>query len=335
MTVRAFICGCKGLVLQPEEVAFLRAYDPWGLILFKRNVDTPAQVQALVAQFRAVVGRADAPVLIDQEGGRVQRLGPPHWLAYPSAAQLAGTDPEANIDRVRQATRLIAHDLQLLGITVDCLPVLDVPAPGGHNVIGDRAYASNAVQVARLGLAAAQALLAGGVLPVIKHIPGHGRADADTHLSLPIVRTPRRQLEAVDFAAFVPCRHLPLAMTAHVVYADIDPDHPATTSRIVIEEIIRGYIGFEGLLMSDDLSMQALQGSLGERAVAAFAAGIDMALHCNGHLDEAEQVATHSPPLQGVAAARAAAALAQIHMPQAFDPVDAAARLSVALAAKP
>ena len=334
MTVRAFICGCKGLVLQSEEIAFLRKYQPWGLILFKRNVDTPAQVQALVAQFRDVVGRSDAPVLIDQEGGRVQRLGPPHWPAYPSAARLAGADPEANIDRVRNATRLIAQDLHALGITVDCLPVLDVPAPGGHNVIGDRAYATNAAMVAKLGLAAAQALLSGGVLPVIKHIPGHGRADADTHLSLPIVRTPRRELESVDFAAFVPCRHLPLAMTAHVVYADIDPDHPATTSRIMMDEIIRGFIGFDGLLMSDDLSMQALQGSLGERAAAAFAAGIDVALHCNGQLAEAEQVATHSPPLSGVAAVRASAALAQIQMPQVFDPVDAAARLSVALAAK-
>ena len=330
MPTRAFICGCAGFELTQVERTFLRESQPWGLILFRRNVETPAQVARLVAQFRECVGRT-APVLIDQEGGRVQRLGPPHWRAYPSAARLAQFgDQSAHL--VMLAARLMAHDLAQLGINIDCLPVLDVPAVGGHAVIGDRAYGDNAASVAMLGRAAASGLMAGGVLPVIKHIPGHGRAGADTHLELPVVATSRAELERSDFAAFRACRDLPMAMTAHVVYSDIDPSGPATTSALVVQAIIRDFIGFDGLLISDDLSMKALSGTFAEKTARLFAAGVDMALHCNGDIGEALEIVSSTPVLQGKALQRADSALAQLRAPEPFDPVDAAAELLRALA---
>lgn len=330
MPTRAFICGCAGFELTQVERTFLRESQPWGLILFRRNVETPAQVARLVAQFRECVGRT-APVLIDQEGGRVQRLGPPHWRAYPSAARLAQFgDQSAHL--VTLAARLMAHDLAQLGINIDCLPVLDVPAVGGHAVIGDRAYGDNAASVAMLGRAAASGLMAGGVLPVMKHIPGHGRAGADTHLELPVVATSRAELERSDFAAFRACRDLPMAMTAHVVYSDIDPSGPATTSALVVQAIIRDFIGFDGLLISDDLSMKALSGTFTEKTARLFAAGVDMALHCNGDIGEALEIVSSTPVLQGKALQRADSALAQLRAPEPFDPVDAAAELLRALA---
>ncbi|HEX8663239.1 MAG TPA: beta-N-acetylhexosaminidase [Beijerinckiaceae bacterium] len=337
MTACAFIAGCSGLVLTPEEEAFFRAAEPWGFILFRRNVETPAQVRALTQALREAVGRADAPVLIDQEGGRVQRLGPPHWPAYPPGrtyGRLAGNDPLYQREIARLGARLIAHDLRAVGIDVDCLPVLDVPVAGAHDVIGDRAYAHDPETVAVLGRAAAEGLIAGGVLPVIKHIPGHGRAGADSHHDLPVVHASREELERQDFVPFRHLSDMPLAMTAHVVYTALDPDNPATTSALVMEEVIRGHMGYDGLVMSDDLSMNALAGTLNERARAAFAAGCDVALHCNGRLDEMDAVASETPELAGDAARRAAAALGRIrHQPEPLNVVDARARFAAALAA--
>ena len=332
---KAFICGCKGLSFDADERAFLATHRPWGLILFKRNIETPGQVAALVTAFREVVGRADAPVLIDQEGGRVQRMGPPHWPAYPSAARLAaipGT-PEEVAAAVRLSTRLMAHDLVAVGINADCLPVLDTPAPGAHSVIGDRAYGATPEQVARLGRAAAEGMLDSGVLPVIKHIPGHGRAGADSHLELPRVSADRKSLEEIDFVPFCALSDMPLAMTAHVVYEAIDPDRPATVSPRVVADIIRGFIGFDGLLMSDDLSMKALTGNFGERTRAAHAAGVDLALHCNGDLAEAGPVGEASPWLAGRGLDRAERAVARIvNVAKPLDLVDAREQIHLMLA---
>jgi len=321
--IRAFICGCKGFDLSADEQAFIRQTRPWGLILFKRNIRRKDQVSDLVKSFRSILGRAAAPVLIDQEGGRVQRLGPPLWPAYPSAAsfhQQAAGNVEAAAQTIRASTKLLAADLHELGITIDCLPVLDVPSADGHGVIGDRAYAEDPQLVARYGAAAAAGLMAGGVLPVMKHIPGHGRARADSHLELPIVETGLAQLQQIDFAPFKALAHLPMAMSAHVVYTALDPHNPATTSPHVIGSIIRDWIGFDGLLLSDDLSMKALSGSFAARTSAAFAAGIDMALHCNGDLEEAGQVALAAPALQGKARERAENALNLLKLP--MEPVD-------------
>jgi beta-N-acetylhexosaminidase len=320
--VRAFITGIAGLVLSAEESAFLRAAEPWGFILFRRNVDTPEQVRALVTALRETVGRADAPVLIDQEGGRVQRLGPPHWPKYPPGAayaRLYERDHAAGLKAAKLGARLIAHDLVALGITVDCLPLADVPVSASDPVIGDRAYGMTPQQVAIIAQAVTDGLMEGGVLPVLKHIPGHGRATADSHLALPIVDVDAGALESSDFAAFRPLAKLPLGMTAHVVFSAIDPVAPATTSVKMVREVIRGFIGFDGLLMSDDVSMNALSGTLAERSRAAIAAGCDVVLHCNGKLDEMRQVAGESPVLEGAAKRRADAALGARRAPAAFD----------------
>ena len=289
MGLRAFITGVSGLSLTADERAFLRAEQPWGFILFKRNIDTPDQVIGLVKELRDCVGRADAPVLIDQEGGRVQRLGPPHWPVYPPGAvfgTLYDIDSELGLRAARLASALIAFDLTDLGITVDCLPLADVPVAGADAVIGNRAYGTRPDKVAEIARAVTEGLATGGVLPVLKHIPGHGRATADSHLRLPVVDTPRAELERTDFAAFRPLADLPMAMTAHVVFSAIDPAQPATTSATMITQVIRDAIGFQGLLMSDDVSMNALAGSIAERTGAIFEAGCDVVLHCNGNLRE-------------------------------------------------
>lgn len=319
----AAILGCAGTRLTGDERALFGGARPWGFILFKRNVDTPGQVRALVEALRDCVGRADAPVLIDQEGGRVQRLGPPHWPVYPPGrayGRLAVNDPLGRREIARLGARLMAHDLSELGINVDCVPVLDVPAPDGHEVIGDRAYGEDVETVASLGRAAAEGLLAGGVLPVIKHIPGHGRAAGDSHLRLPVVEAPRDALDERDFEPFRTLSDMPMAMTAHVVYADIDCKRPATTSRKVIRRVIRESIGFGGLLMSDDLSMKALSGDFGARARAALKAGCDVVLHCNGDMDEMKAVVAAAPSLSGKAKRRADAALARL--PRKPEPLD-------------
>lgn len=313
MTQSAFITGCEGLVLSDNERQFLRDSDPWGFILFGRNVESPEQVSALVSAFRDCVGRDDAPVLIDQEGGRVQRLRPPHWASYPAAAHFGQLEERLSGEGCKAArigARLMAHDLLALGITVDCLPVLDVPVENTTKAIGDRAYCGAPARVAELGNSAADGMLSGGVLPVIKHIPGHGRAVVDSHAELPRVSSPFVDLVAHDFAAFKPLAEFPLGMTAHVVFEAIDPHNPATLSSSVISTIIRDEIGFQGLLMSDDISMGALQTDMADRASGAIRAGCDIVLHCNGLMDEMQSVAANVPTLDGPALERANTALA-------------------------
>jgi len=321
MLARAFIAGLSGLTITVDERAFIREAQPWGLIIFRRNVRTLQQVIEFVQSFREIVGWP-APVLVDQEGGRVQRLGPPHWPEYPPGARYGAIydrEVATGLAVARLAGRLIAADLNALGVDVDCLPLGDVPVEGADAVIGDRAYGTEPVKVAALAGAIAEGLMAGGVLPVLKHLPGHGRATADSHHKLPLVDTDRTTLEATDFAAFRPLNELPLGMTAHVVFSAIDPDAPATTSVTMVREVIRGFIGFQGLLMSDDISMNALSGTIAERSRAAFAAGCDVVLHCNGDLREMSAVAGESPRLMGDAAKRAEAALAQRRAPDDFD----------------
>jgi beta-N-acetylhexosaminidase len=328
MAARAFITGLSGLNVSANERAFLREAQPWGLIIFKRNVNIPQQVTELTKSFRDAVGWA-APVLVDQEGGRVQRLGPPHWPIFPPGARYGAIydrDAASGLAAARLGGHLIAAELSVLGIDVDCLPLADVLAPGGDPVIGDRAYGTEPGKVAAIAGAIAQGLLAGGVLPVLKHLPGHGRATADSHHKLPVVDTDRATLESTDFAAFRPLASLPLGMTAHVVFSAIDPVAPATTSVTMVREVIRGFIGFRGLLMSDDVSMKALSGTIAERSRAAFAAGCDVVLHCNGDLNEMSAVASQAPELKGEAAKRAEAALAQRKAPEEFD-VDAARKI--------
>ncbi len=328
MASRAFITGLSGLIITANERAFLREASPWGLIVFKRNISTPEQLSALTRDFRDTIGW-EAPVLVDQEGGRVARLGPPHWPVYPPGArysQIYDRDPTSGLAAARLAGHLIATDLKAVGIDTDCLPIADVPVDGHDPIIGDRAYGTEPAKVAAIAGAVAAGLLAGGVLPVLKHLPGHGRATADSHLKLPVVTTSRPELEKTDFAAFQPLRNLPLGMTAHVVFSAIDKAQPATTSVTIVSEVIRGFIGFTGLLMSDDVSMGALSGTIAERSHAALAAGCDVVLHCNGDLNEMMQVAGAAPELSGAAAQRADAALAQRSAGEDFD-VAAARRI--------
>ena len=306
---KAFVSGCAGLELDAEERALFRAERPWGLILFARNVEGADQVRALVDGFRAAVDDSTAPVLIDQEGGRVQRLRGPLAPDYPAGAAL-GALPDGDAERaVWLLSRLHAIDLARLGIDIDCLPVADVPSEEGHAVIGDRAYAADPARVATLARHACEGLLAGGVLPVVKHMPGHGRAPADSHRELPRVVAGRDALEA-DFAPFRALADMPLGMTAHVVYDALDPARPATLSPAVIGEVIRGTIGFDGLLMSDDMSMHALKGPFGDRTRDLIAAGCDVALHCNGVFDEMRDVAEAAPELAGESERRSTRALA-------------------------
>jgi beta-N-acetylhexosaminidase len=330
MSPRAFITGVTGLTLTAEERAFMRAERPWGFIIFKRNIDSLAQVSALLAELRESIDEPDAPVLIDQEGGRVQRFGPPQWPAYPPGA-LFGTlydvDSKLGLRAAWLSARLIAADLIDFGVTVNCLPLADVPIAGADAVIGNRAYGTEPGKVAAIARAVTEGLEQGGVLPVLKHIPGHGRATADTHFRLPVVDTPRAELERTDFAAFQPLADLPMAMTAHVVFSALDPAQPATTSATMIEQVIRGVIGFQGLLMSDDVSMNALAGSIAERTQAIVSAGCDMILHCNGNLDEMREVARATPELSGKALERAKRALASRKAPQPLDRVAARAEL--------
>ena len=332
---RALIIGVSGTELTAQEGSFVKAFDPWGLILFKRNIEHPQQVKALTEAFRKAVSRPDAPILVDQEGGRVQRLTKPHWPLYPTGetfGRIGRIDPESAKKAAYLGAYLIGIDLISVGISVDCLPVLDIPVAGAHDVIGDRAYGRDAETVSVLGRAAAEGLMASGVIPIMKHIPGHGRAGVDSHLDLPIVDAPLSELET-DFIPFKANADLPMAMTAHVVYEAIDPQNPATTSKTVIDTIIRGKIGFDGLLMGDDVSMQALKGPIAERATASLAAGCDVVLHCNGHFDEMQDLAAVVPELTGKALQRAEKALlsAQKSYPQR-DLVDARAEFASLLA---
>src|SRR6516164_469754 len=328
--MRAFITGLAGTTLTTAERHFVQEAAPWGLILFKRNVTTPDAMRRLIAEFRTAVGR-HAPVLVDQEGGRVQRLGPPHWPIYPPGVAYGAVfdrDRDAGLRAAHLGGRLIANDLAQLGIDVDCAPVADVPAAGADPVIGNRGHGADPAKVAALAGAFARGLMEGGVLPVLKHLPGHGRATADSHQRLPVVTADRATLDGTDFAAFRPLRALPLGMTAHVVFTAIDPVAPATTSANIVANVIRDSIGFAGLLMSDDISMGALSGSLGERTKAAIAAGCDMVLHCNGATVEMREVAAAAPLLEGDAARRAQAALTARKAPAVLDSAAARAQFS-------
>jgi beta-N-acetylhexosaminidase len=328
------IYGCAGTSLSGAEKDFFRGARPWGFILFARNISDSVQVIDLVKQLRNTVEDSQAPILIDQEGGRVARLKPPHWPARPPAARFGALhveNPEAGREACYLNARLIAHDLASLGINVDCLPVLDVPVPGAHDIIGDRAFAPDPATIIALGRAQIEGLMDGGVLPVMKHIPGHGRAGADSHLALPRVSAKAEELSATDFVTFRSLSQCPIAMTAHVVYESIDPQRPATTSPKVIRDVIRGEIGFDGLLMSDDLSMKALDGPLSVRARLALFAGCDLALHCNGDMDEMRQVAAGVTELKGPALKRSEHALSHLSAPAPFDSAAAAARLATLL----
>lgn len=323
--------GVAGLSLGPDEEQLLRARPPWGFILFQRNCASPEQVRQLITALRCAARRPEAPVLIDQEGGRVQRLRPPHWPARPPARQIglvAAQDPAAAREAAFLLARLIAHDLCSLGITINCAPVLDLALPEQTGAIGDRAFSPDPEIVALLGQSAIAGHLAGGVLPVIKHLPGHGRARVDSHLALPVVETESATLAASDWLPFRACAAAPFAMTAHVLFRALDRERPATLSPAIVATVIRGAIGFAGALLSDDLSMGALGGSLSERAARARAAGCDIAVHCNGRLDEMSEVLDAAGPLEGESALRLARALAQRRPPEPFDPVAAAARLA-------
>jgi beta-N-acetylhexosaminidase len=330
-TCLAAVVGVAGLHLTDDERQLLRARPPWGFILFRRNCGSPEQVRQLVGDLREASRRLDAPVLIDQEGGRVRRLQPPHWPARPPARRI-GVLAEADLAAGREAAflvaRLIAHDLRGLGITINCAPVLDLALPEQTSAIGDRAVSADPEIVAALGQSAIAGHLAGGVLPVIKHLPGHGRARVDSHVALPVVESVRSTLAASDWAPFRACAGAPLAITAHVLFTDLDRERPATLSPTIVEEVIRGEIGFRGALLSDDLSMGALGGSLGERAARARAAGCDIAVHCNGRQDEMVDVLDAAGPLEGEGAARVALALARQTPPTAFDPVAAEEQLA-------
>ncbi len=331
----AAIYACLGHELTADERAFFAEVQPWGFILFRRNVESPDQVRRLTASLRECVGW-HAPILVDQEGGRVQRLGPPHWSKYPPGEAYLKAAPDLYTARelARLGGRLMAHDLHAVGINVDCAPVLDVPTPGAHDIIGDRAYARDPATVAQLGRAVAEGLLAGGVLPVIKHMPGHGRAFADSHKELPTVHADLATLDAWDFAPFKALSDMPIGMTAHIVFPAIDKKRPATQSKKAIR-LIREQLGFGGLLLSDDLCMNALSGSLTERAEKALKAGCDLVIHWTGDMAEMRQVAEGVGKLKGGPARRAQAALDRIvHTPEPLDVREARDRFDAMLAGR-
>jgi beta-N-acetylhexosaminidase len=328
----AAVFGCAGLSLGKDERAFFRDADPLGFILFARNVKDPDQVSTLCGELRDCVGRADAPILIDQEGGRVARLTPPYWRKAPPPARFAAlyrSDARAGLFAAKLNARLLAAELLDLGITVDCAPVLDVPQSDADPIIGDRAAGATPEEATVLGRAACDGFLSGGVLPVIKHMPGHGRATVDSHKKLPVVDAPLKELERIDFVPFRALNDMPWAMTAHVVYTALDPRHPATLSAPTIRAL-RKTIGFGGVLVSDDLGMHALSGDFADRARGALAAGCDLVLHCSGQLDEMKAVAKGTRKLDAAGAERVARAEAmrQKPAPFSFDPEEGLARLN-------
>ncbi|BCW89291.1 Beta-hexosaminidase [Alphaproteobacteria bacterium SO-S41] len=327
----ALILGMSGLALTAEERAFFQEVQPWGFILFARNCADKAQVLKLTDSLRAITGRADTPILIDQEGGRVARLKAPVWRHPPPAAvfaELYERDVETAMEAAFLNSRLIATELTEIGVNVSCSPCLDLLHDDGHGIIGDRALGRETNQIAELGRAVAEGLLDGAVLPVIKHIPGHGRAKSDSHLELPVLDTEHDELSRTDFVPFRSLNDMPMAMTAHVVYQAIDPERCATLSSRLVHHVIRGEIGFDGLLMSDDVGMHALSGGFDERTHRSLVAGCDVALHCSGKLDEMQECAKGSRALEGEAARRAAAALDRITPPSDFDAVRGAERLT-------
>ncbi|MDX1975651.1 MAG: beta-N-acetylhexosaminidase [Rickettsiales bacterium] len=317
----AAIFGISGTELSGDEMDFFADVNPYGFILFQRNCESPKQIQSLIDGLRDVTGRERLPILIDQEGGRVARLKPPHWPVYPPAKKFADMYAHYKQRALRGAfltARLIAHDLYTLGITVDCAPVADLNVDGAHDVIGDRAYGKDANQVAALAGATAKGLMEGGIVPVLKHIPGHGRATADSHLELPCVDAKTELLRNTDFVPFKALANLPMAMTAHVLYSAFDDKCLATVSRTMID-LIRREIGFNGLLMSDDLSMKAMQGDFTQRTRDTLNAGCDVVLHCNGNFDEMQAVAEGLSPLAGVPLTRANLAMKSVGDPLPID----------------
>lgn len=335
--IAALISGLSGQTLTDDERAFYRDVKPAGVILFRRNVEDGALVRPLVESVRDAIGRDDVLVLIDQEGGRVQRLKPPNARDLPPASAYAALyqhDPEAAKASAFCVAQLVAHELRGYGINTNCAPVLDVPVAGAHDIIGDRAYGATPTQIIDLAREVADGLMAGGVVPVIKHIPGHGRATADSHLDLPVVATGYDALSQSDFVPFRALANMPAAMTAHVVFSAIDASNPASTSEVVTRKIIRGDIGFDGLLMSDDLSMKALAGPMRNRAEAVIAAGSDVALHCNGDLTEMRAAAEGVPMLSGAALARFVRAFAVTQKQEAYDEDIAVRHLAALMAQK-
>jgi beta-N-acetylhexosaminidase len=328
---KAVIFGCAGLELTPGEATFFSIAQPIGFILFGRNCDTPGQLRMLINDLRNSIKNDNALILIDQEGGRVARLASPHWRHPPAAhkfAKLAKKDLALACEALMLNVRLIGRELRELGINVDCLPVLDIPLAGSDPIIGDRAYGTEPNQVSVLGRVACNALLKEGVMPVIKHIPGHGRANVDSHKALPIVDIDWAELSRTDFMPFKALSDMPLAMTAHVIYSNIDDEYPATTSQKIIQDVIRGEICFKGLLMSDDLSMQALVGSVAGRAVASLQAGCDVVLHCNGAMSEMVEIASVVQGFSDESADRLAIALARIKDHETVDRQAALERLA-------
>jgi beta-N-acetylhexosaminidase len=335
MALSSAIYGLSGPVLLEAERRFFREAAPYGFIFFARNCETPEQIRTLVRGLHECCGREVLPILIDQEGGRVARLKPPHWPKYPPAgtfASLYAHDPNQAVSAAYLNARLIAEDLSSLGITVNCAPLADVPVPGAHDIIGDRAFGAEPKQVIALARAMADGLMHGGVVPILKHIPGHGRAFCDSHEELPVVREPLEVLRMTDFVPFKALADLPMAMTAHVLYTAIDPSRLATISPAAIR-LIREEISFGGLLMSDDLSMKAMQGGFRQRAEETLAAGCDMVLHCNGDMNEMRAVAEGVRPLTAESLARAERALAGIGQRKAFDVAAARDRVQALLAA--
>lgn len=307
------VVGCAGTQLTAEERVLFGVRKPLGLILFARNIDNPAQVKALIADFRGIVENELAPVLIDQEGGRVARLKPPHWPKFPPGAvfgKLLAQDQARGTEAAYLNSRWIGAELAALGIDVDCAPVADLPVEGAHDVIGDRAYGHAPAAVAAIAQAVMRGLRDAGVLPVIKHVPGHGRSQSDSHLDLPVVDTDISAMEQSDFLPFRALNNAPWAMTAHIVYSAIDAALPATLSPKVIDQIIRGHIGFEGVLISDDLTMKALRGTPAETGTASLKAGCDLVLHCSGNLPEMQALLAALPAMTPKAAARIASARA-------------------------
>ena len=311
MLKKRFITGCTGLELTTDEVAFFRECRPWGLILFARNCEHRDQVRKLCDTFRESVEHTSAPILIDEEGGRVQRLKPPHWCSYPAPGEY-GKIHAMDRDKAKSAAelygRIIGYELREVGININCIPSLDLPIPNASDIIGNRAFSNNAEVVIDLANSLCSGLKAAGVIPVIKHIPGHGRSLVDSHHELPIVEASLKELEH-DFQPFQHFRNMPFAITAHVIYKALDRNNPATVSPVVISEIIRGKIGFDGCLLSDDISMEALSGNVGERARRIIQAGCDIVLHCNGKMHEMEQVADASPEISGLSEKRSSRGL--------------------------
>ncbi|WP_417453357.1 beta-N-acetylhexosaminidase [Kiloniella sp.] len=294
MGLNSVIFGCEGHNLTDWEKGFFSEVKPYGYILFARNCDTPDQIRNLISELKSLSGNDDLPVLIDQEGGRVARLRPPHWRKTPPAAifgQIFDRDQEKALRATYLNACLIAYELKELGVTADCAPVLDLTIPGAHEIVGDRSYGATPEKVATIGTKVIEGFLHCGIMPVIKHLPGHGRATVDSHKELPRVDTPRNELSSHDIKAFKLMNSAPWGMTAHVIYERIDPDHIATVSPTVIQQVIRDEIGFGGILLSDDLSMKAMAGTYEERAKATLSAGCDLALHCNGDQQEMMSVA--------------------------------------------